>query len=60
MSVDLGCGTSLHTSRSTKSIQRTYLRRRAELKRYATRLACTEFGESNCKIMELELGSTSA
>jgi pre-rRNA-processing protein TSR1 len=59
MSLDLGCGTSLHTSRSAKSIQRTYLRRRAELKRYATRLACTEFGENHCKVMELDLGSSS-
>lgn len=58
MSLDLG-GASLHTSRSAKSIQRTYLKRRSELKRYATRLACTEFGENNCKIMELELGNTS-
>lgn len=57
MSLDLGCATSQHTSRSAKSIQRTYMRRRAELKRYATRLACTEFGENNSKIMELELGA---
>lgn len=57
MSLDLDRSTSHHTSRSTKSIQRTFLRRRAELKRYATRLACTEFGENNCKVMELEFNN---
>eukprot|EP00804_Cyclotella_cryptica_P010398 CCRYP_018154-RA/>CCRYP_018154-RA protein AED:0.03 eAED:0.03 QI:631/1/1/1/0.5/0.66/3/114/945 len=57
MSVDLDRSMSHHTSRSGKSIQRTYLRRRAELKRYATRLACTEFGENNCKVMEVELSA---
>lgn len=59
MSIDLGCATSQHTSRSAKSTVRTYMRRRAELKRYATRLAITEFGENNCRIMELELGNNS-
>ena len=58
MSLDLRCATSQHTSRSAKSTLRAYMRRRAELKRYATRLAFTEFGENNCKIMELELGDS--
>ncbi|KAL7519476.1 hypothetical protein ACHAWX_004232, partial [Stephanocyclus meneghinianus] len=57
MSVDLDRSTSHHTSRSGKSIQKTYLRRRAELKRYATRLACTEFGENGCKVMEIDLSA---
>lgn len=53
--VTMSLGQSQHTSKSTKSIRRTYLRRRAELKRYVGRLAVTEFGVDCGKVMEIEV-----
>mmetsp|Transcript_27477 Transcript_27477/g.57330 ORF Transcript_27477/g.57330 Transcript_27477/m.57330 type:complete len:1056 (-) Transcript_27477:49-3216(-) len=47
---------SLSTHRSMKSIRRTYLRQRTELKRYISRLATTEFGvEAGSKVVDLDL-----
>eukprot|EP00584_Thalassiosira_punctigera_P020182 CAMPEP_0172549544 /NCGR_PEP_ID=MMETSP1067-20121228/18584_1 /TAXON_ID=265564 ORGANISM="Thalassiosira punctigera, Strain Tpunct2005C2" /NCGR_SAMPLE_ID=MMETSP1067 /ASSEMBLY_ACC=CAM_ASM_000444 /LENGTH=1058 /DNA_ID=CAMNT_0013336937 /DNA_START=47 /DNA_END=3223 /DNA_ORIENTATION=- len=47
---------SLSTHRSMRSIRRTYLRKRSELKRYVSRLATTEFGvEAGSKVAELDL-----
>ena len=43
--------------RSTKSIRRSYVRRRAELKRYVSRFAVTEFGE-NSKVTEIDLSDS--
>ena len=38
-----------------KSIKRTYLRKRSELKRYISRLAMTEFGNDCGKVLELDI-----
>jgi len=47
---------STTTQRSMKSIRRSYLRKRSELKRYIARLAATEFGvEAGSKVVELDL-----
>ena len=48
------------THRSSKSIRRTHIRRRAELKKYISRFATTEFGE-NSKVFEIDIaaGTTS-
>jgi pre-rRNA-processing protein TSR1 len=48
-------GQSLMTSRSMKSIKRSYLRKRSELKRYVARLAATEFGEAGNKVVEVDI-----
>ena len=42
------------THRSSKSIRRTHVRRRAELKKYISRFASTEFGE-NSKVFEIDI-----
>ena len=45
------------THRSSKSIRRAHIRRRAELKKYISRFASTEFGE-NSKVFEIDIGNT--
>jgi len=45
--------------RSMKSIRRSTIRKRSELKRYVSRLAATEFGEGISKIVELGIPSSS-
>jgi len=44
--------------RSIKSIRRSTIRKRSELKRYVSRLAATEFGEGISKIVELDIPSS--
>ncbi|KAL7500637.1 hypothetical protein ACHAWT_009869 [Skeletonema menzelii] len=44
------------THRSSKSIRRTHIRRRAELKKYISRFATTEFGE-NSKVFEIDIAT---
>jgi len=44
--------------RSMKSIRRSTIRKRSELKRYVSRLAATEFGEGISKIVELDIPSS--
>jgi pre-rRNA-processing protein TSR1 len=44
------------THRSSKSIRRAHIRRRAELKKYISRFATTEFGE-NSKVFEIDIAS---
>lgn len=44
------------THRSNKSIRRTHIRRRAELKKYISRFATTEFGE-NSKVFEIDIAA---
>eukprot|EP00577_Skeletonema_sp_RCC1716_P003200 CAMPEP_0113373980 /NCGR_PEP_ID=MMETSP0013_2-20120614/1341_1 /TAXON_ID=2843 ORGANISM="Skeletonema costatum, Strain 1716" /NCGR_SAMPLE_ID=MMETSP0013_2 /ASSEMBLY_ACC=CAM_ASM_000158 /LENGTH=1014 /DNA_ID=CAMNT_0000255943 /DNA_START=39 /DNA_END=3083 /DNA_ORIENTATION=- /assembly_acc=CAM_ASM_000158 len=44
------------THRSSKSIRRTHIRRRAELKKYISRFASTEFGE-NSKVFEIDIAT---
>ena len=52
-------GAATHTTqRSMKSIKRSYLRKRSELKRYISRLAVTEFGQDGNKVVELDLSSS--
>lgn len=46
---------TLGTSRSMKSIRRSYMRRRSELKRYVGRLVNTEFGEGASKVVEIDI-----
>mmetsp|Transcript_32005 Transcript_32005/g.67738 ORF Transcript_32005/g.67738 Transcript_32005/m.67738 type:complete len:1028 (-) Transcript_32005:236-3319(-) len=47
---------STTTHRSMKSIRRTYLRKRSELKRFVSRMAVTEFGvDGGSKVVELDL-----
>lgn len=47
-------GQSMATNRSVKSIRRSYMRRRTELKRYVSRLTATEFGEAS-KVVEIDV-----
>lgn len=47
------------TQRSSKSIRRTHIRRRAELKKYISRFAVTEFGE-NSKVFEIDIVPTTS
>ena len=42
--------------RTSRSILRTRIRRRAELRRYVTRLSVSEFGERGGKVMEIDAG----
>lgn len=44
------------THRSSKSIRRSHIRRRAELKKYISRFASTEFGE-NSKVFEIDIAA---
>ena len=47
------------TFRSMKSIRRSNLRKRSELKRYVGRLATTEFGvEAGSKVVEIDIATT--
>lgn len=56
---DVECVMSLcvTTHRSSKSIRRANIRRRAELKKYISRFASTEFGE-NSKVFEIDIAAT--
>jgi len=56
--MDCATSTGMATHRSSKSIRRTYVRRRAELKRYVSRFAVTEFGE-NSKVAEIDIVDSS-
>lgn len=40
---------------SAKSVRRSALKRKLELKKYLTRFVATEFGEGMCKVMELDI-----
>ena len=46
---------SIASSQSLKSIRRSVLKKKLELKRYLSRFAATEFGEGACKVMEIDL-----
>ncbi|KAL7470006.1 hypothetical protein ACHAXS_010254 [Conticribra weissflogii] len=52
--MDCATSTGMATQRSSKSIRRTHARRRAELKRFVSRFAVTEFGE-NSKVAEIDI-----
>jgi pre-rRNA-processing protein TSR1 len=43
---------------SAKSVRRTVMKRKLELKKYLSRFTTTEFGEGACKVMEIDLPST--
>ena len=51
--------TATTSQRSAKSLRKSQLRRRADLKRYVTRFASTEFGERGSKVMEIDIAVTS-
>lgn len=46
---------SLTSCSSLKSIRRSALKKRLELKKYISRFATTEFGENVCRVMDLDL-----
>lgn len=48
---------SLSSLQSIKSIRRSALKKKLELKKYLSRFAATEFGEGSCKVMEIYLPS---
>lgn len=49
---------SMASSLSAKSVRRSIMKRKLELKKYLTRFTSTEFGEGACKVMEIDLPST--
>ncbi len=49
---------SMASFQSAKSVRRTFLKRKLELKKYLTRFATTEFGEGACKVLEIDIPST--